>query len=90
MQCLGLFFSGNLTDEIDIEGKTIIDDSLLVILNAHHEDITFMLPDWLFKGNWECLIDTCFSKIPARNGPVRGGEEYPVKGRCLVLLRQSK
>jgi glycogen operon protein len=90
IQCLGLFLSGNLTDEIDMEGKTIPDDSLLIIFNAYHEDIPFMLPESLFSGLWEVDIDTVSDLIPPGFAPVESGKSYLARGRSLVLLRQDK
>lgn len=90
MQCLGLFISGKLTDEVDIEGLTLPDDSLLIILNAHHQEISFALPDGIFKGTWEVVIDTSSDRLPPGYRPVKGGEVYRVPERSLVLLRQAR
>jgi isoamylase len=90
VRCLGLLFGGNLTDEIDSNGKIVRDDSLLLILNSHQDDIPFQLSESLFKGSWEVLIDTVTVQIPPGREPITGGQSYQVKGRSLVLLRQAK
>jgi isoamylase len=89
MQCLGLFLSGNLTDEVDIDGQVKVDDCFLLIFNAHHQDISFILPEILFLSSWDIMIDTATSRIPSDHDPLKGGQSYKVKARSLVMLRQE-
>src|SRR5215468_10533818 len=41
---IGLRLSGDALDEVDARGEPIVDDTLLVLLNAHHEAVPFVLP----------------------------------------------
>jgi len=90
VRCLGLLFRGNLTDEIDMKGKVVVDDSFFLILNAYHEDISFSMPKSIFAGTWDVLIDTTLSQIATSRDSIKGGQAYQVKGRSLVLLSQAK
>ena len=41
--CLGLRLAGGAIEEVDARGNRIVDDTLLILLNAHHESVTFLL-----------------------------------------------
>jgi glycogen operon protein len=73
---------GDAIQRVDARGKRLIDDGLLVLLNAHHEPITFRLPDDL-GADWFLELDTSTSN---REGPFSG--EYQVAARSLALFRQ--
>jgi len=40
-RCLGVHFVGDSLFETDGRGRRLIDDNLLLLINAHHEDIAF-------------------------------------------------
>jgi glycogen operon protein len=58
-------------------------EALLIVLNNHHDSVAFKLPDGLFKGTWQCLLDT--STDEGRCNDMRSGT-MTVGGRSLVLL----
>jgi glycogen operon protein len=84
--CLGLRLAGDGVDELDPRGERIVDDTLLILLNAHHEPIPFILPAHRRKLRWQVLLDTREAK-PKRRRLLRGGEAYDLEGRSLALLR---
>lgn len=88
-RCLGLLLNGQIMDEHDERGAPIRDDILLLLFNAHHESISFLLPDWPDEPQWEVLIDTAVVGDGVGNGLAADGEAYCVQGRSLVLLRQQ-
>src|SRR5262249_16510793 len=57
-RCLGLRLSGDALDEVDAAGRPVSDDTLLVLLNAHHETVPFVLPAHRRGLRWEPLSDT--------------------------------
>jgi hypothetical protein len=61
-----------------------VGDTLILLLNAHHEPIPFSLPST--KGNlkWQILIDT--AATPATGGGPVETEKYELKGRSMVVL----
>jgi 4-alpha-glucanotransferase len=73
---------GDAIHRVDAHGRRLIDDGLLVLMNAHHEPITFRLPDDL-GAEWFLELDTTTSN---REGPFSG--EYEVGPRSLALFRQ--
>jgi glycogen operon protein len=58
VRCLGVLLAGNEIDELDDRGQKIAGDSLLLLLNAHHEAIPFVLPPLRPQQQWELLFDT--------------------------------
>jgi glycogen operon protein len=86
-RCLGLRLSGDAIDETDADGHPIHDDTLLVLLNAHHEPVSFVLPAHRPRVRWEPVLDT---RTPTGNPGVparRGGDLYELDGRSLALLQ---
>ncbi|HVC92820.1 MAG TPA: glycogen debranching protein GlgX [Pirellulales bacterium] len=82
---LGLRLEGKLIGEIDDHGEPIEGDTVLLLLNAHHEKILFMLPDPVADAFWEPLMDT--AHFPSRLSETKGGAQYEVQGRSMALLR---
>ena len=44
VKCLGVRLAGDLIGDVDERGEPIVGDTLLLLLNAHHEAIPFTLP----------------------------------------------
>ena len=43
-RCLGVFLHGGGLTERDERGRPVQDDDLLLLLNAHHDEVPFTLP----------------------------------------------
>jgi glycogen operon protein len=87
-RCFGLRLAGDAIEELDDRGNPIVDDTLLILLNAHHEPIPFTLPAHRRKVRWQVVLDTFEPRLEL-NKPrlMRGGEIYNLRDRSLVLLR---
>ena len=86
-RCLGLRLSGDAIEEVNAKGEPVVDDTLLILLNAHHEPIRFILPANRRGVRWETLLDTRMADGQRHQRPVRGGETYDLEGRSVALLR---
>ena len=53
-RCLGCLLVGERLAELDERGAPIVDDDLLLLLNAHHDAVRFALP----AGPWQIMLDT--------------------------------
>jgi glycogen operon protein len=87
VKCLGVRLAGDLIGEVDDHGEPITGDTLLILLNAHHEAIPFTLPATRPEHHWERMLDT---SLPAGDGELvvlHGGEQYKLEGRSVVMLR---
>jgi len=85
IRCLGVRLAGDNMDELDERGERIIGDTLLLLMNAHHEAISFTLPPEQERQAWERLLDTANPKVA--DGMFAGGAQYDLQGRSLVVLR---
>ncbi len=87
---LALRLAGDAIVETDDKGRAIHDDTLLVLLNAHHEPLGFTLPAHKRGVRWEAMFDTVMSNGDEK--PVtlyKGGEQYELESRSIALLRLS-
>jgi glycogen operon protein len=90
-RCFGLRLAGDAIEELDARGNRIVDDTLLILLNGHHEAIPFTLPAHRRKVRWEVVMDTNDSQFgKTAHRAMRGGDTYDLKARSLVLLRLPK
>jgi isoamylase len=85
VRCLGVRLEGNAIDEVDERGGPIVGDTLLVLLNAHHDRIDFTLPGEEPDEHWERLVDTADGSI-APDG-FAGATAYALEGRTVALFR---
>jgi len=85
VRCIGMRLAGDLIGETDERGEPIVGDSLLVLMNAHHEPIPFTLPPTNPGHVWERLFDTADDAAP----PVTftGGARYDLRDRSMVVFR---
>ncbi len=85
VKCLGVRLAGDRIEEVDEFGEPIVGETLLILLNAHHEAISFTLPEHPAEKHWELLIDTASPEVEAtfhnRTDP------FDLQGRSVVALR---
>src|SRR5712692_5820654 len=86
-RCLGLQLAGDAIEELDARGNRIVDQTLLILLNAHYEPIPFLLPAHRADVHWEVVVDTRETVGRRRQGLLRGGAAYELEARSLTLLR---
>jgi isoamylase len=62
--------------------------TLLLLFNAHHEDLPFVLPEADADAvNWEVLLDTREPVPPAEAKTFEVGDEFPLGSRSVALFR---
>jgi isoamylase len=86
-RCFGLRLAGDAITELDDMGHRIVDDTFLVLLNAHHEPMGFTLPAHRKNVRWEPMLDTREPTGRRRTRPYRGGQSYEMEARSLAVLR---
>jgi isoamylase len=84
---LGLFLNGDETGARTREGEPIVDDSFVLLLNAHHEPVTFTLPTRRFGLRWELELSTADPEAEPAAYPARTA--VLVEDHALVLLRRQ-
>ncbi|MEV7968065.1 glycogen debranching protein GlgX [Sphaerisporangium sp. NPDC088356] len=84
---LCVFLNGEAITEPDRRGRRVVDDSFLLMFNAHHDIIRFTIPKD-FGEVWVPEIDTAVP-ISIDSKLYRAGEEVPVAGRSVRVLRRA-
>jgi glycogen operon protein len=87
---VGIFLNGRGIPERDDLGERIVDDSFLLLINAHHRSIIFTLPDSAYGRSWETVVDTAdplLAKTRRRQREALPGDKLRVQARVMLVLR---
>ena len=83
---LGLFLNGEAIPSPDERGRRIVDDTFLLLCNAHHEPIEWTLPpQW--SDAWELVLDTTEG---AESAAAVSDGRVVVPGRSLLLFESRR
>jgi isoamylase len=90
---LGVFLNGQAIATPDPRGEPVVDDSFLVLFNAHFEPMDFTLPT-MWGDRWTVCLDTAEALPPdlvpdAEPVTCKVGDAVSVAARALVVLRQA-
>ncbi len=88
VRTLAVQYAGDAIDERGPRGEKIVDDTLLVILNADERPVAFTLPNHEAARRWEVVFDTVHATFTAAHGEHDGGSAYRVAERSVVCLRR--
>ncbi|ASU33359.1 glycogen debranching protein GlgX [Mucilaginibacter xinganensis] len=85
---VAVFLNGQGLHAVNSEGEKVVDDSFYIVFNAHHEPVTYKLPDVAYAKEWELVFDT--SKAGEVDQMVlKSGESLIVDGRSVILLQHQ-
>ena len=88
---LALRLAGDAMAETDEKGRAIVDDTLLIIINAHHTPLAFTLPAHKREVRWQPILDTSVtagSEKLVTN--LKGGGRYDLEARSIAVLQLSR
>ncbi len=85
---VGMFLNGEEIASPDEKGQRVLDESFLLLFNAHHEDVPFTLPNRRFGERWGLVLSTTDPGAEPNAVEVDALEDIVVGGRSLVLLRR--
>jgi isoamylase len=83
---LGVFLAGTALEEHDERGQPLLDDNFLLLMNAHHERISFVLPAPPSGASWILLVDTSCQTMANPGAFYEVHTSYPLQARSLALL----
>ncbi|MCY7341630.1 MAG: glycogen debranching protein GlgX [Pseudonocardia sp.] len=99
-KCVTVFLNGDGIADVDPRGDRVTDDSFLVCLNAHYEDIEVTLPGARYGSKWAIVVDTAAGEVTTlSNAPgvvaadpprVAAGALHAVPGRSLLVLQRME
>ncbi|SEK35560.1 glycogen operon protein [Stigmatella aurantiaca] len=87
VRSLSFLLGGDAIATLDDQGHRVVGDTLLVLSNAHHEPVTFLLPAIEWGADWERVVDTTVAGDCSHIHTPAGGK-IQVAGRSLVVLRR--
>ena len=85
---LGIFVNGQTIPNPYPRGEPVVDDNFYLIVNAHHEPLTFTLPEADWGEPWLEVLDTGKGWVEEGTAIPAGGR-VAVAPRSLVLLRHA-
>ena len=85
-RCLGVYMAGTAIERVDKRGKAVKDNNFLILFNAHHEEIPFLLPEFHAGGAWLIVLDTANEAHPFEQRHFDAGAQFPLQGRSMVVL----
>jgi glycogen operon protein len=88
LRSIGMRLDGRTLGDVDENGELISDGDLLLILNAHHEPVSFTIPVWDSQEPWEVELDTS----QPQNGRQTVGPEQAIEvaGRAVIMLLRKR
>ncbi|MBI4943317.1 MAG: glycogen debranching protein GlgX [Actinobacteria bacterium] len=85
-----VFLNGERIVEPDKRGQKVLDDSFLIVFNAHYEDLEFTMPPKEYGTFWSVVVDTADDETSGIEGgdTFAPGDVLVVASRSLVVLRR--
>ena len=88
-QSLAIFLNGAGIPDRDEVGERVVDDSFLLLVNAHHQQATFTLPDAAYGRAWDVVVDTADPLlVHARRRTPGPGDRQRIPARSMRVLRR--
>lgn len=87
---VGLFLNGKAITTPDDRGEPVVDDSFLLLFNAHSESIEFTLPSAQWGERWAKVIDTNDPIPDLRNhAESLAGEPVRIEAHAVMVLKRG-
>jgi isoamylase len=88
-RCLAIYLDGDDDPDLGADGRLLIDDDFLVLVNGWKEPIAFTLPQIATTAQWVTTIDTAEAELPAASVATshRPGDQVLVGDFSIVVLR---
>ena len=88
---LGVYLNGEGIPERDEMGQRVVDDSFLLLFNAHHQAVPFTLPGEAYGRVWRIVVDTAdplLVRARRRERDAKPGGRLRITARSLMVLRK--
>ncbi len=85
---VGIFLNGDAIRSVTPRGEPVRDDSLLLLFNAHHEPVQFVLPPRRFGSQWQLELSTADPDASPQNFSAR--EIVPIEARSVLVLSRRR
>jgi glycogen operon protein len=88
-RCVGLLLAGEAVEPMHVRGARLYGDTMLLILNAQLQAVSFVLPELQESGCWEVLLCTDDPLLHAPEA-IDKRQERSMPAQSLALLRYAR
>ena len=85
---IGVFLNGDEIATPGPRGERITDDSFLLLFNAHHEPMDFVVPPESYGKAWHVVIDTNQPLLEEGEFAYKAGDALELEARSIVVLQR--
>jgi glycogen operon protein len=90
MRTLGMFLNGTAPEIRDSAGGCSEDADFLLLLNAHHEPVSFRISHELYHSGWKVAFDTARPTLAVEQESVKRSRSVNLAARSFVLLSHER
>ena len=83
-----VFLNGEAIPSNEVQGERMVDDSFLVLFNAHHERLAFTLVDGPWGRVWAKMLDTASPLFGIADELLAAGGQVELEARSLMIFRR--
>jgi isoamylase len=89
-QTLTIYLNGREIPDSDDLGRPVVDSSFLLLINAHHQQHGFTLPDESYGKSWQAALDTADPLLAnKRQRTPNPGAHIRIPARSMLVLQSS-
>jgi len=85
-RCVGMLMNGRAGPDIGPDGVSLVDDMLLILLNAGENQLPFVMPKLPAGSAWRRVLDTSASELGDDSTTHANGAAYDMPARAVVLF----
>ncbi len=86
---VGLFLNGHEFPYRGRKGEQIIDDTFLLLVNAHHEEVAFSLPAKRWGTTWQLELSTADPAAKPGSATYGARECFETLARSVTVLKRT-
>jgi glycogen operon protein len=90
MRTLGMFINGTSPEIRNFVGNCVEDDDFLLLLNAHHEAVSFRISHELHHSGWKVAFDTARPTLPIETEEIKRSRLVSLAARSFVVLSYER
>ncbi|MGH2638149.1 MAG: glycogen debranching protein GlgX [Rhabdochlamydiaceae bacterium] len=86
VRTIGMIISGDAMDEFNPDGTRIVDESLLILLNANPHSVPFLVPR--IGEKWEVVLHTYSREMNLWESHPKSKDVFNLEGRSVVIMHR--